>query len=41
VEYTVEIVIDKPLAEVAALFKDPDNLGAWQPGFQSWEHLSG
>lgn len=40
-KYQVEILIDKPLDQVVALFDDPDNLGAWQPGFQSWEQLSG
>lgn len=40
-KYQVEILIDKPLDQVVALFDELDNLGAWQPGFQSWEHLHG
>lgn len=40
-KYTCEIVIDRPLDEVIALFDNPDNLKEWQPGLIDIEHLSG
>lgn len=40
-KYTCELTIDLPRDEVVALFDDPDNLVKWQPGLQSFEHLSG
>ena len=40
-KYTTEIVIDLPRERVIELFDDPDNLPKWQPGLQSFEHLSG
>ena len=40
-KYTCELLIDLPRAEVVALFDDADNLLKWQPGLQSFEHLSG
>lgn len=39
--YTIEIEIDQPREKVAELFGNPENLGFWQPGFRSIEHLSG
>lgn len=39
--YTLEIEINQPRARVAELFGDPENLGAWQPGYLGLEHLSG
>lgn len=39
--YTLEILIDLPRERVIELFDNPDNLGSWQPGFISFEHLSG
>ena len=39
--YTVSIDIEAPRARVLELFDNPDNLSAWQTGFQSFEHLSG
>jgi carbon monoxide dehydrogenase subunit G len=38
---TLEIEINQPRARVAELFGDPENLGAWQPGYLGLEHLSG
>ena len=35
------IIIDKPYAEVAALFADKKNLKEWQDGFQKKELMSG
>lgn len=40
-KYSCELLIDLPRDEVVALFDDPDNLVKWQPGLQSFEHLSG
>jgi len=40
-KYTCDIVIDKPIDEVIALFDNPDNMEKWQPGFISHEHISG
>ena len=40
-KYTCEIIIDKPLDEVIALFDNPENLKEWQPGLIELEHLSG
>ncbi len=40
-KYTCSIDIDKPIDEVIELFDNPDNLGKWQPGLISYEHLSG
>lgn len=40
-KYTCEIVIDRPVEEVIALFDNPDNMEKWQPGFISFEHMSG
>ncbi len=39
--YTVEIDIDLPRARVIELFDNPDHLYKWQPGLQSFEHVSG
>ena len=40
-KYTCELTINLPRDEVIALFDDQDNLPKWQPGLQSFEHLSG
>lgn len=40
-KYTETITINKPRDAVIALFDDPDNLGKWQEGFVSMEHLDG
>ncbi len=40
-EYTLEIVINKPRSKVIELFDNPDNLPKWQPGLESFEHISG
>lgn len=40
-KYTLEIVIDRPIDEVVALFDDPENLKHWQPGFVSMKPLQG
>lgn len=39
-QYTLEIEIEQPREQVAALFGDPENLGAWQPGFLKCEDIS-
>ena len=35
------VIINKPIREVWAFFKDPDNLERWLGGFQRFEHISG
>ena len=40
-EYTCEILIDRPRDKVTALFMDPDEVKNWQPGFVSFEPLTG
>jgi len=40
-KYTNEIEINRPLQKVIELFDNPDNMAKWQPGFISFEHLSG
>jgi hypothetical protein len=40
-KYTTEIEINLPIDRVIELFDDPDNLKEWQPGLQSFEHISG
>ena len=40
-KYTCEININLPLERVIELFDNPDNLKHWQPGLQSFEHISG
>lgn len=40
-KYRTEIVIDLPRERVLELFDDPHNLVEWQPGLESFEHLSG
>lgn len=39
--YTCEVIIDKPRDEVIQLFDNPKNLQYWQKGFISFEHISG
>lgn len=40
-QYTTEMTINQPRDKVIALFDDPDNLPKWQPGLQSFAHISG
>ncbi len=40
-KYTVEVEIDRPVDEVVNLFDNPDNMGKWMEGLQSYEHISG
>ncbi len=39
--YTTDILINLPRDRVIELFDDQDNLGQWQPGLQSFEHIDG
>ena len=39
--YQISIDIEKPRCKVIELFNNPDNMKYWQPGLQSFEHLSG
>jgi Polyketide cyclase / dehydrase and lipid transport len=39
--FTCEIVINKPVNEVVALFDNPDHLHKWMQGLQKFEPLSG
>lgn len=40
-KYSNEIEINLPLDKVIELFENPDNMKHWQPGLQSFEHISG
>lgn len=40
-QFSSEIIIDKPVEEVTALFANPQNLMKWQPALLSFEHISG
>lgn len=40
-KYTKEVIINQPLKKVVELFKSPDNLKKWQPGFKGMENISG
>ncbi len=40
-KYTSEIEINLPVEKVIELFDNPDNLGKWMAGLQSFEHISG
>lgn len=40
-KYSSEIEINLPVKKVVELFDNPDNLKLWQPGLQSFQHLSG
>jgi carbon monoxide dehydrogenase subunit G len=40
-QYSTEIVINRPLARVIELFDNPALLKEWQPGLQQFEPLSG
>ena len=40
-KYSVQTIINLPVDRVVELFDNPDNLPHWQPGLQSFEHLSG
>ena len=40
-KYQLDIIINKSVDDVVALFDDPDNLKEWQPELVSFEHLSG
>ncbi|MEM6726316.1 MAG: SRPBCC family protein, partial [Bacteroidota bacterium] len=40
-KYQVDVIIDRPRAEVIQLFDSTENLYDWMEGLQSFEHLSG
>ena len=40
-KFKLELVIDKPLAEVWKAFDNPQNLSKWQPSLTKFELLSG
>ena len=40
-KYQNEIEINLPINRVIELFDNPDNMKHWQPGLESFEHLSG
>ncbi len=40
-KYSNEININLPLNKVIELFENPNNMKHWQPGLQSFEHISG
>ncbi len=40
-KYSLEIVINRPVARVIELFDNPDNMKKWMEGLQSFEPLSG
>ena len=40
-KYTNEIEINQPIKKVIELFDNPDNMGKWMEGLQSFEHISG
>lgn len=40
-KYTCDVTINLPRERVIELFDDPDNMSKWQPGLQSFEHVSG
>ena len=39
--FTTQIVINRPRDRVVELMRNPDNIPKWQPGLQSVELLSG
>ncbi|MFT5780011.1 MAG: hypothetical protein ACI837_002972 [Crocinitomicaceae bacterium] len=40
-KFNLEIVIEKPIAEVIEKFDSSENLKHWQPGFISMDHFEG
>ena len=40
-KYQNQIEINQPLKRVIELFDNPENLKYWQPGLESFEHISG
>jgi carbon monoxide dehydrogenase subunit G len=40
-KYAVDIEINKPIDKVVELFDNPDNMGKWMEGLQSFEPISG
>lgn len=40
-KYTNEIIINKPVDKVIALFDNPNNLDKWMEGLQTFVHISG
>ena len=40
-KYSSEVIINRPVQKVVDLFDNPNNLKYWQPGLQSFEHISG
>jgi hypothetical protein len=41
IKYTIDIEINKPIAEVLVQFNNSDNLSNWMEGLVSFEHVSG
>lgn len=39
--YKRNIIINKPIDVVLPLIEDPDKMKEWQPGLESYEHISG
>jgi uncharacterized membrane protein len=40
-KYQKEIEINKPIDDVIGMFDNPENMGKWMEGLQSFEHISG
>ena len=40
-KYALELILDRPRAEVWRIFDDPDNMEKWQPTLVKFERLSG
>ena len=40
-EYTSEIIINKPIAKVIELFDNSDNMSKWQPELIDFQHVEG
>lgn len=40
-KYSCEIEINQPREKVIELFDNPNNMGKWMEGLQSFEHISG
>jgi hypothetical protein len=40
-KYNNSVIVNLPLARVIELFDNPDNMKYWQPGLQSFTHVSG
>lgn len=40
-KYRLELILDRPRAEVWKIFDDPDNMNKWQPSLVKLERVSG